>query len=115
MNKIKGAVLAFAAGACLLVAPATALAAPSAPTAVGSADISAQACTRWVAQKVGSNGGRSYCATGSGIAQVRITCVREAGGSNYIVYGPKVSSTNGVGASNAKCRGVDVVVRVESV
>lgn len=113
--KIQGAMLAFAAGACLLAAPGTALAAPTAPTAVGWTDVSVQACTKWVAQREGTNGGKSYCATGSGIAQVRLTCARETGGANYFVYGPRVSSTNGVGASRAKCRGVDAVVRVESV
>lgn len=67
--------------------------------------------TSCVTERSGSTG-YALCRTGTGQYRAQVTCAREAGGSNYIVYGPWRSP----GTSSSKnCNGIDAAIRVAVV
>jgi hypothetical protein len=53
--------------------------------------------------------GYALCRTGSGQYRAKVTCAREAGGSNYIVYGPWRSAGT---SSSRNCSGIDAAISV---
>jgi hypothetical protein len=115
-NRAARALLASAiVGTAFVSTPTSALAAGG--PASGVAQATSSGCHYPAAWKEGDHGGGANCVQGAAYVRVKLTCAREAGGSNYVVFGPRVWSWNSNNPSRALCRYQlgDVVVRADYV
>lgn len=92
--------LAFVAGTLLTVASPAA----AAPTGCHQA-------ASWITTTNGFSNGGANCLTGAAYIRVKIVCAKEAGGSDYTRFGPRVWSWNTNNPSYASCSGLDVAIR----